>query len=210
MNKPNPGSVSADTTAAASQSPSCPACPEARMAGAQFCPQCGTKLAHPALPQPTVPSVTEHPDTDKPSANDQHVSFQPGVLLDTDKKSTFTCECGQELFGGADYCFKCGKPQGKAKPQLQLVRIQEGAKTDQAYPVSEEVMIGKAPESDIPLADDQFVSRRHARLCKDDELLFLEDLGSSNGTYLRVRRPIPLEPGDEILIGRTVLRLEQA
>ena len=40
-------------------------------------------------------------------------------------------------------------------------------------------------------------------------MVFLEDLGSSNGTFLRVRRSIALEVGDEIAIGRNVFRLEQ-
>jgi len=71
----------------------------------------------------------------------------------------------------------------------------------------DEFTIGKSPESGLALQDD-YVSRRHARLTASNGMLFLEDLGSSNGTFLRVRRPIVLEAGDEILIGSTVLKVE--
>lgn len=70
-------------------------------------------------------------------------------------------------------------------------------------------MIGQAADCDIVIANDPFVSRHHARLARVGDRWTLEDAGSSNGTLLRVRRPIPLEPGDEIVLGTTTLRLER-
>ena len=75
--------------------------------------------------------------------------------------------------------------------------------------VGEQLIIGKDSDCDVVIADDSFVSRRHARLRRDDNLIFLDDLGSSNGTLLKICRPVIIEPGDEIMIGSTVLRLEQ-
>ncbi|MBK8270294.1 MAG: FHA domain-containing protein [Planctomycetes bacterium] len=69
-------------------------------------------------------------------------------------------------------------------------------------------MIGKDADCNVVISDDEFVSRRHARLRLEDGLVFLEDLGSSNGTLLRIRRPIIIEAGDEILIGTRMMRLE--
>ena len=71
-------------------------------------------------------------------------------------------------------------------------------------------VIGKDEGCDLVLDGDAYVSRRHARLRLEDDLVFLDDLGSSNGTLLRIRRPIALEVGDEILVGTSVIRLEQS
>jgi pSer/pThr/pTyr-binding forkhead associated (FHA) protein len=73
----------------------------------------------------------------------------------------------------------------------------------------DELSIGKAADCNMVIADDDYVSRRHARLVKSDGMVFLEDLGSSNGTFLRVRRPIVLEPGDEIVVGTCSLRFDE-
>ncbi len=75
--------------------------------------------------------------------------------------------------------------------------------------VGEQLIIGKDSDCDVVIADDSYVSRRHARLRREDNLIFLDDLGSSNGTLLKICRPVIIEPGDEIMIGSTVLRLEQ-
>ncbi|MBN1509496.1 MAG: FHA domain-containing protein [Sedimentisphaerales bacterium] len=71
------------------------------------------------------------------------------------------------------------------------------------------VIIGKDDRCDVVIDDDEFVSRRHSRLSRSDGTFYLEDLGSSNGTLLRIRRSIILEAGDEVVIGTTTLRLVQ-
>ena len=53
------------------------------------------------------------------------------------------------------------------------------------------------------------MSRSHARLFLLDGKLHVADQGSTNGTFLRIRNPRALEVGDELIIGATVLRLEQ-
>ena len=70
--------------------------------------------------------------------------------------------------------------------------------------------VGKAPDCDLAVQDDEYLSRRHARIYQSDGVVYLEDLGSANGTYVRVRRPIVLEAGDEILVGTSVLRFEES
>jgi len=72
----------------------------------------------------------------------------------------------------------------------------------------EEIILGSDPQCDLVLQHDAYVSRRHARITRDGDFVFIDDLSSSNGTFLRVRRSIALEPGDELLMGTTVLRLE--
>lgn len=70
----------------------------------------------------------------------------------------------------------------------------------------DEVNIGREI-GDIVFRDDGFVSGRHARLAKVDNRVILKDLGSSNGTYIRIKQSIPLQDGDLILMGQQLFRL---
>jgi pSer/pThr/pTyr-binding forkhead associated (FHA) protein len=71
------------------------------------------------------------------------------------------------------------------------------------------ILIGRAEDSTLVL-DDDYASTRHARLSQQGQEYFLEDLGSTNGTYLdraRVTTPTPVPIGVPIRIGRTVIEL---
>jgi len=71
------------------------------------------------------------------------------------------------------------------------------------------ILIGRAEDSTLVL-DDDYASSRHARLTQQGQEYFLEDLGSTNGTYLdraRVTTPTPVPVGIPIRIGRTVIEL---
>jgi pSer/pThr/pTyr-binding forkhead associated (FHA) protein len=80
--------------------------------------------------------------------------------------------------------------------------------------VSGEATVGRAPGCAIVLGGD-YVSAHHARLFERDGRVWVEDLGSTNGTLLngrRVRRPVAMRAGDRLKIGDVVLglRLEAA
>jgi pSer/pThr/pTyr-binding forkhead associated (FHA) protein len=71
------------------------------------------------------------------------------------------------------------------------------------------VLIGRANDSTLVLEDD-YASTRHARISLQNGLWVVEDLGSTNGTYVGTRKvdgPIPLEIGVPVRIGKTVLEL---
>jgi hypothetical protein len=71
------------------------------------------------------------------------------------------------------------------------------------------ILIGRAEDSTLVL-DDDYASTRHARITQQGHEYFLEDLGSTNGTYLdraRVTTPTPVPVGVPIRIGRTVIEL---
>lgn len=73
------------------------------------------------------------------------------------------------------------------------------------------ITIGRAEDSTLVITDD-YASSRHARLVPRAGQWYLEDLGSTNGTYLdrtKVSAPIPVPLGVPIRIGRTSLELRQ-
>jgi hypothetical protein len=89
--------------------------------------------------------------------------------------------------------------------------INEGPRAGSEHPVDGELILGREhPSADLVIPDPG-VSRRHARLLPDKGTVILEDLGSSNGTYVngqRISGPVELGTGDEVQIGATVLGLE--
>jgi pSer/pThr/pTyr-binding forkhead associated (FHA) protein len=73
------------------------------------------------------------------------------------------------------------------------------------------VLLGRNPECTLVL-DDDFASGRHARIFRRDGGWFVEDLGSTNGTYLdssRLTEPKPVEVGSTLRIGKTIFELRK-
>jgi predicted component of type VI protein secretion system len=89
------------------------------------------------------------------------------------------------------------------------LEIVEGPDAGRQLPVRGAVVIGRSPDADLVLADRQ-VSRRHARLTADNGSAVVEDLQSANGTFINhaeLHGPARLDPGDDLLVGVTVLQL---
>jgi len=75
----------------------------------------------------------------------------------------------------------------------------------------EQITLGRANDATLVLNDD-YASSRHARIFPQDGQWIVEDLGSTNGTYLdrqKVTRPMPVPVGVPIRIGKTVLELRR-
>ena len=80
----------------------------------------------------------------------------------------------------------------------------------QTYDLADELTVGRAGGCQITL-DDTYVSQLHARVFRRDGQLFVEDLGSTNGTFLnrkKVNAPIAIRKGDRLQIGKTVMELQ--
>jgi hypothetical protein len=78
-----------------------------------------------------------------------------------------------------------------------------------SYPLGDEVTVGRAAGCQVTI-DDTYASQLHARVFLRDGQVFVEDLGSTNGTYLNRRKvtgPMPIQRGDKLQIGNTVLEL---
>jgi hypothetical protein len=99
-------------------------------------------------------------------------------------------------------------PQGRLHPSTLVVTAGSLAGTRLRLGPGP-ILIGRAEDSTLVL-DDDYSSSRHARLTQQGQEYFLEDLGSTNGTYLdraRVTTPTPVPVGVPIRIGRTVIEL---
>lgn len=95
-----------------------------------------------------------------------------------------------------------------ARPRLaKLDEVTGDGQPGNTYVIGmQSVVIGREA-TDILYADDPHLSRRHAELRASAGVFTLTDLGSSNGTYIRIRGEVLLGPGDEIRIGQQRLRV---
>ena len=104
-----------------------------------------------------------------------------------------------------------GSPERAGGTPLLRVGSGAGLRAGAAYDLSEGALLGRGDQADIVL-EDSFASSRHARLVPHGDVIVLEDLGSTNGTYLNdepLRGPQPLHPGDRIRIGDTAFTFER-
>jgi pSer/pThr/pTyr-binding forkhead associated (FHA) protein len=102
-------------------------------------------------------------------------------------------------------------PKRRAKSGGRAVVIIEPRERKGArYPVAEEATLGRAAGCTITV-EDTYASQLHARLFQRDGALHVEDLGSTNGTYVNGRKvdtPLPVKPGDKVKVGATVFEVE--
>jgi pSer/pThr/pTyr-binding forkhead associated (FHA) protein len=97
------------------------------------------------------------------------------------------------------------------KPPSQVVVHDPDAKKPQTVRLSGSAQVGRTDACAIRLSDS-YVSQVHARLYSKDGSWFVEDLGSTNGTYLNDRRvvqPVEVHAGDVVKVGKTVLELRR-
>ena len=77
------------------------------------------------------------------------------------------------------------------------------------FPEQKSFSIGRESQADFVLVEEM-VSRLHARITVNEEHVLVEDIGSSNGTYLngkKIKQATPIQLGDKLLIGKSILRL---
>lgn len=92
-------------------------------------------------------------------------------------------------------------------PVSALVAIEPEDWKGSAFLIEDEMFFGRAEECKIAISDT-FASHRHARIFLDDDSFFLEDLTSTNGTFVngeKIDKPYLLKRRDRIQIGNTIL-----
>jgi pSer/pThr/pTyr-binding forkhead associated (FHA) protein len=97
-----------------------------------------------------------------------------------------------------------------AAPAVGHLRVVEPAdQKGKSFDLTDEVTVGRASGCQVALTDPA-VSQLHARIFRKDGRLFVEDLGSSNGTFVnrkKVSSPVAIRRGDRLAMGATVLEV---
>lgn len=166
----------------------CASCGTHNPGTSRFCSACGARLGH------------------------DHAGQRAGgaAALGT----TMCARCRGANPVGTRFCQFCGAslPVGGAMPvpapNAALVVIGQDGTPGRRYPIIDGLcQIGRA-EGSLQLANDPYVSPRHAQLIYRSGQFFIQDLDSLNGIFVRLRGPLPVEHGDLVLIGLEVLRFE--
>ncbi|HET9861395.1 MAG TPA: FHA domain-containing protein [Nocardioidaceae bacterium] len=104
------------------------------------------------------------------------------------------------------------KPARRPRGAPTHVAIIDGANAGEQISLDEApLLIGRGSDAAIRL-DDDYVSTRHARIASSGDQWFVEDLGSTNGTYIgtqRLTQPTTLQLGSQVRIGKTTLELRK-
>ncbi len=129
-----------------------------------------------------------------------------------------------DMFGSRVDPSKGAKDAAAAKPAKQprqrrpsravptTLTVTDGPNAGQVVPLTDgPLLLGRGTDAALRL-DDDYVSTRHARIATNGEQWFVEDLGSTNGTYLgsqRVTAPTPIAIGTPVRLGKTVVELRK-
>ena len=184
----------------------CRACGKNNLDSSQYCDECGAKLLaaddiHRTDFADARPLTAEVPIFSGPASTSVG---SPQVMIDSSRVSENSNKSSQSA----------GTVHG-------TLTIERGESAGTKFELSRDESVmgrwdadnGIFPDIDLDSVDHEAkVSRRHARILRRDGQFLLEDLGSTNGTYInRGRRllpgtPQPLTDGDEIIVGKTFLR----
>lgn len=210
----------------------CPTCSTSNLDTSRFCDECGSRLAaarqeidaqppayvppRPPLAERSVPEIAVPPMADistpsKPQISLPRISHAASVDV---RPAAFAYE---DVASSGD---QAANRNGAAHAVLIIER--GDAPGTEFKLVNDESTVGRwdadngvFPDVDLDAFDsDAKVSRRHARIRRSGGSYFIEDLGSTNGTYVnRGRRLLPgntetLKDGDEIIVGKTFLRFQ--
>jgi FHA domain len=100
------------------------------------------------------------------------------------------------------------QPKPKPRRSWRLVGVEPASTAGRTFEVNGELTIGRGAGCGVSIPDDTFVSTVHARVYERDGDVFVEDLGSTNGTHLNgtpLTGTAMLRKGDRIQAGQTVL-----
>jgi len=104
------------------------------------------------------------------------------------------------------------KPSKRKRGAPSQLVISEGSNAGVVVPLgSEPILLGRGADATIRL-DDDYVSTRHARFVPHGDEWYIEDLGSTNGTYIgsqRITTPMVVSIGVQVRLGKTIAELKK-
>jgi len=208
----------------------CPGCSIAQTSGAAYCPKCGRPLeekspqlqspqattAPTPAPQPTVESQPKAEPTaptppSSPSPLPQQQSPVPEARQSQGDSAQIETQPDVSQAPPSDSVTPLKQAPLPLKPTVEapyhlVCTHQDGSHTVVDL-LSDEMTIGSSPNCDLQLLGDVHISRQHAKLNVMGDKLVVQDMGSTNGSYLRLRKPTLMTEGDELLLGTTFVRL---
>jgi len=102
--------------------------------------------------------------------------------------------------------------RGRGRKQWRLVLLEPKAEAGSVFEIDGEATLGRGGGCTVPLAFDTFVSQVHARAIDRDGILWVEDLGSRNGTFVngeQVHEATRVAKGSRVQVGETVLEVDR-
>jgi pSer/pThr/pTyr-binding forkhead associated (FHA) protein len=191
----------------------CPFCGAETRPGDNFCLNCGNRLlsatpsaSTPQQAQPMVGDSTLAAPDDWGAAIAPEGGTAPASNWNDDSSATLAASSDQATYRPDS----AGAPQPSAdgfeQPARFILRSENGDVL-QEYPLDKpEIVIGRAPSSDILLSKDKLTSRRHATVRYENNHYFLRDERSANGTFVngqQIEEGVPriLQDGDHVGIG---------
>ena len=103
-------------------------------------------------------------------------------------------------------------PKPARRRQLYLKVVQPEGQAGRTYDLDDELTIGRSPGCGVSMPEDIYTSTLHARLFRRNDQLWVEDLGSTNGTYVnseQIKQAVRLGKGDLLQIGSTVFEVSR-
>jgi FHA domain-containing protein len=104
------------------------------------------------------------------------------------------------------------RPSETRRRQLYLKVVQPAAQAGRTYDLDDELTIGRSPGCGVAMPEDIYTSTLHARLFRRNDQLWVEDLGSTNGTFVnseQIKQAVRLGKGDLLQIGSTVFEVSR-
>ncbi len=102
------------------------------------------------------------------------------------------------------------RPKESRRRQLHLKVVQPPENAGRVYDLDDELTIGRSPGCGVSMPEDIYTSTLHARLFRRNDQLWVEDLGSTNGTFVnseQISTAVRLGKGDLLQIGSTVFEV---
>ncbi len=164
----------------------------------------------PSIPKPSIPPPPSTPPASLP---------EPATAQGQSMSGPLCTQCGQSNSVGSAFCASCGAPMTFGKtmvissqpapppPKGSLHLVMEGGQPGEVYELEGDTVIGRT-NGEITFPHDGFMSGRHARIERRGSSFILTDEGSRNGTFIKTKGEVELEPGDMILVGKQLFRFE--
>jgi pSer/pThr/pTyr-binding forkhead associated (FHA) protein len=102
--------------------------------------------------------------------------------------------------------------ESRPRRQLYLKVVQPDAHAGRTYDLDDELTIGRSPGCGVAMPEDIYTSTLHARLFRRNDQLWVEDLGSTNGTFVnseQIKQSVRLSKSDLLQIGSTVFEVSR-